>query len=153
MTAMRGDLPTYGDEPLGHEPLRSSLAPGLEHVGAQRRLLAQWLSDERSGDQRSGDIVLVFSELLTNAVEASPANAKISFCARRTTGEITVTVLNERSTLQTIEPQPMPKPAAEAGRGLALAEAYSDKLEIHASVDTVEVSATFVLARQDSEIL
>ncbi len=165
---MRGGLPTSGDlfasggmldsgEPLGSRPsrqstteasLRGALGAELANIGGGRTQLSRWL-DGRVAQDQIGDIVLVFSELLTNAVDAAPAETEVAYFAAATAQQIKLTVVNSRSELGPVLPVAMPNPEAECGRGLALAEVYSDKLEILMNLDVIEVCATFMLPSKD----
>ena len=144
---MRGSLLTSEEQESIEVLLNGSLPADLASIGGGRSQLSTWLTG-RTDDDRIGDIVLVFSELLTNAVDAAPVETEVRFWAKESAGQITVTVVNFRSELGAVLPRTMPNPEAECGRGLALAEVYSDKLEILLDIDVIEVCATFVLPTQ-----
>ena len=148
MTAMRGSRPNSPDEASGQSALDGSLPANLASLGEGRALLSAWL-EARAAQEQVFDMVLVFSELLANAIDASPSEAPVRLCARKSNGQITIKVINHRSELGGVAAGPMPDPEAEGGRGLALAEVYSDKLEILLDLDIIEVSATFVLPAAD----
>ncbi len=93
------------------------------------------------------DITLVFVELLTNAIEASLPDSSVHYFLHDDRREIVMRFLNSNAHRTPVELSSMPEPDAESGRGLALAARAADRLHIHWTEDSVEVSAHFRIAQ------
>ncbi len=124
--------------------LSGSIIADPGNLRESRAQVSSWLSGQAS-QAILDDIIVVFSELLTNGVTASGRGESVDFRVELDANQIRVTVANGRGDASQVKVQPMPQPEAEGGRGLALAQVYSDRLEILLALDSVEVTATFVL--------
>ncbi len=126
--------------------LEGSIRADLVNLSATRSAVASWLTD-RVNQLEIDDIVLVFSELLANAINAAAPHDSVEYRvesdASRGVNQLRVTVTNFRVETGLINTCAMPEPDAEGGRGLPIAEMYSDSLEILLALDRVEVTATF----------
>ncbi len=145
MTTTRRSQPST-EAWAGLPSLEGSMPADLVNLSAARSVVTSWLTD-RVNQQEIDDIVLVFNELLANAINAAAPHDSIQYRveskAPRGADQIRVTVTNFRAETGWINTCAMPEPDAEGGRGLPLAETYSDKLEILLALDRVEVTATF----------
>lgn len=126
---------------LGRE---NEVRADLAQLHGARVFVTQWLAKGWADrPDRHADVVLIFVELLTNAIVASPPNGTVRFSVRSTARGIAVRIVNQNTGLNPIEVQSMPEPDAVSGRGLALAQHYADLLEIHAAGAVVDISAHF----------
>ena len=138
------------DPGWGLPTLRSSVPADLRHLSPARAEVTHWLSDRTSSEQVE-DIVLVFSELLTNAITGTASQEQVEYGIETFVGfgpaprHLRLTVTNHRLAAGSITCGPMPAPTSEDGRGLALAEMFADNLQILLGLDRVEVVATFRL--------
>lgn len=137
----------------GLPAFNSSVPADLRHLSPARAEVTRWLADRTSTEQIE-DIVLVFSELLTNAIAATGSQEPVEYGIETFVGfgpaprHLRLTVTNHRLAASSIACGPMPAPTAEDGRGLALAEMFADNLQILLGLDRVEVVATFRLGTE-----
>ena len=122
-------------------------------VAPARAELRRWLVDSGVEEDQVDDVVLVFSELAANAVAAAvdqePPRALIDLTASCGGGSPPTVVLEVIGPGQpfdtTVVDRPLPDPMAEAGRGLAIANALSDHVEAEHRNDITVVRATRLL--------
>jgi len=98
-------------------------------VGKLRAAAGQWLHRHGVGQQDCMDIVLVVSELATNAVQASNAGAPITLRMQIVDGSVTVTVRDHGSGFEINGIDHMADPDAPRGRGLPIVAAMTDALD------------------------
>ncbi len=116
----------------------------LGELGPARACLVEWLT--ALGDVssvRGNDVMLVFVELLANAIEASRSSDAVAYSFSSTPTELVVRVENPNPFGQSVEVHTMPDPTAEGGRGLALAQQLSDRVDIDRMGGLVSISAHF----------
>lgn len=104
-----------------------------------RRLVADW-AEAVSADQQS--LTLIATELVTNALAASPQDEPIVLWLDHTGDEAQLSVVDAGPGLdgQRFE---VPPPTAKRGRGLAIVDELADRLEIYrADGCTVVTAAT-----------
>ena len=118
-----------------------SVAAEQGHGRTLRADVRQWLLSVGSDEGRIDDVLLVLSELFSNAVRATVGQANVSVTVTRQAGspdEVTVAVANvgEPFDLSTLSP---PAPEREGGRGLAIASSLgSVRVLRHAKRTVVE---------------
>ena len=96
---------------------------------------------------RRDDIRLVFVELLTNAIDASSADGSVTFTFTDRGQEVVLRFQNKNDSLTPVELRSMPDPLVTEGRGLALAQVFADRLDIHALGEYVDITAHFFANR------
>ena len=111
-----------------------SFPPSDEAVGPARRRFSAWLH-RRTDDDVADELEVVFSELATNAVNGSPPGAEEVTGRAWYEGETLVVDITNR-----IDPAGSPGPAGSCwdlqdplrtgGRGLVIAEAFVDSMEV-----------------------
>ncbi|NNF54672.1 MAG: ATP-binding protein [Acidimicrobiales bacterium] len=148
MMTIAGKTQPTTEASAGRPTLVGSIQADLVNLSATRNAVESWLTD-RVNQQAIEDIVLVFNELLSNAINAAAPQDSVQYRVGsdgpRGANQIRVTVTNFRVETGWINTCAMPEPEAEGGRGLPLAEMYSDSLEILLALDRVEVTATFTV--------
>ena len=129
--------------------LRRTVTTDLGRLDSERETVRQWLDQRGHIDAvRLHDIVLVFTELLANAIEAAPQSPTVEYRLELGSNSVTVRVLNHNDAQTPIDFRTMPGPFALEGRGLALAMHYADHLEIHSAGDLVDITAEFHRSRR-----
>lgn len=114
-----------------------------------RQQLARWLL--RSGDLGAGtdldDVLVVVSELGSNALSASPPDRPASLTARLSHGRLAIEVTNrvDQDVSVNVEVH-TGDPLRSRGRGLLLVRALSDDVAVDAEGDQVTVCATMRVA-------
>lgn len=120
------------------------LTADLSLMRFYRTKLDEWLCERSpNSDVRHHEILLVFTELLANAVKASQPAATISISWSRGRNSTTLRCVNSNPRSTAVELRTMPEPLSESGRGLAIAELHASRLEIHSAGGTVDISAVF----------
>ena len=118
------------------------MAPTVDPIsrGVFRRYAAQGLPEGRIGD-----VVLVLSELVTNAIEASPEQGRVEVLIERSGATICLDVTNQAATvappwppMTTVE---MPTAVAVRGRGLPLVAALAARMSIDVGDELTRVRA------------
>lgn len=103
----------------------------LESVGAVRQRVGAFLELSALASDDADSVLLVTSELCTNAVKAAdrePASEVVVGC-RLGGGAVEVEVTNPGEGFEGREPV-MPPPEAESGRGLAIVDMLTDGLSV-----------------------
>ena len=120
--------------------LRRSVVPSPAAVRALRREIAAGLLADVTPRQRT-DVLLVVSELLSNAVAASPRGVPVVVSVVREPRSIVVEVEN-RGRLDTASLDFTFPPAGRlSGRGLAVAHALATELDVHSHLGQTRVQA------------
>lgn len=118
----------------------------LAELAPSRHRLSDWLADRLGADhKRLDDIVLLFSELLANAIAGSPAEGEIRFSYASDCQGIKLRVVNQNDAEVPLPLGVMPESDADRGRGLALVEEFADRTERKTSGRQVDISARFYL--------
>lgn len=99
-------------------------------IGQARSALAQWL---RASPVESGvldDLVVVASELLANAVDASPGGATVALRGTTEAGVVALEVINRVSEwVRPADRWDLDDPLRTGGRGLLIVSALVDQIE------------------------
>ena len=106
---------------VDEQTLELSLDPVLGSTSEARRATRRWLADSAMSDALRDDLLLVISELVTNAVvhARTPARLVVRFDGRRVVTE----VFDADARL----PTPAVSVDGEGGRGLVLVDRLSDR--------------------------
>lgn len=97
-------------------------------VSQCRTAFEQWLRDTGTTGDTVHELSIVFSELVTNAVEASPAaHPHVEASAWTEDGSIVLRVANPVTPAPVTEPD-LDDPLRTGGRGLLIVRAYTDTL-------------------------
>lgn len=116
----------------------------LNELVAGRVALKRWLGDRKSEWPPPTDsMMLVFTELLTNAIEASGPDGTVSYAFQDNGCEIALRFVNTNPKSGAVELRSMPDAMATSGRGLALAQQFSDRLDINSLGAVVDIAAHF----------
>jgi anti-sigma regulatory factor (Ser/Thr protein kinase) len=106
----------------GSGPARLTLAPELASVRAARVFVAKCCREAGLAGRQRDDVLLLASELVTNAILHGRSEVTVEVEVRRTTLRISVFDENSR------HPAPVSEdPDALDGRGLALVEALAEQ--------------------------
>jgi anti-sigma regulatory factor (Ser/Thr protein kinase) len=111
--------------------LRFELDPQLDEGFASARIrFGDWLAEQHVDGEDADELHVVLSELVANAVEATPDDAPVQVWAQRNGSQIWVEVTN--SARRTVRFPPMPDPPADplqpSGRGLLIVGAFTDRV-------------------------
>ena len=105
----------------------------------------RYLAEQGVPEGRIGDVVLVLSELVTNAIEASPEQGRVEVLIERSGATICLDVTNQAATvappwppMTTVE---MPTAVAVRGRGLPLVAALAARMSIEVGDELTRVRA------------
>jgi len=130
-----------------NDPVRPALAPFeyrfTPHAAAislARNLLEDWLTRVPLDASDTADLVLVASELCTNAVRHARGPGGVALRARTDGADVLLEVEDDGGELITASVSEEPPDAeAEAGRGLFLADALTDELTTHSDGDVTVI--------------
>jgi serine phosphatase RsbU (regulator of sigma subunit)/anti-sigma regulatory factor (Ser/Thr protein kinase) len=121
--------PTTGERPLG--PFEYRFSPSLANVSLVRHFLADWLTRQHLDQPDVDDLLLVASELCSNAIRASSGRPASLSLRARTEGDAVVLEVEDDGGGLDLLPLPgdeLPDPDAEQGRGLFLVRALTDEV-------------------------
>lgn len=122
------------------------ISADLAELGPSRNRLSDWLAGRIGAEhEQIMDITLVFSELLTNAIEGSPRGDEVSYSYSDDAELITIRIVNQNVGEVPVMRESMPEPEALAGRGLVLAQELADRVVLSIAGRQVEVTAQFIL--------
>jgi anti-sigma regulatory factor (Ser/Thr protein kinase) len=123
--------------------LRLGLAAELPSIGAARQTVGRFLELADVTEEETESLVLVTSELCTNAVEATPDpdSGEVVVACRVADRSVELKVTNRG---ERFEPEPhLPDdPEADNGRGLFLVDALTDRLVVRHRAGRTTVTAT-----------
>lgn len=108
------------------------LAPDFEVLAALRADLRAWLGRDGISDEIVDDLLLVATELATNAIEATPEEGEVWLEAVDDERSIRLRVANDRAA-DAVDVQAAPLDVGslqERGRGLAIVRALVDTLSL-----------------------
>lgn len=121
-----------------------SFAPADDDDGTSRALVESWLHVVPLDDTARRDVLVVVSELLTNARHYG-ARGSVRVDCRAASGRLRVAVRNAE-TVERVPPKRewvMPDPLAASGRGLAIVARLADAVDVRRGRGAVEIAATF----------
>lgn len=109
-------------------PLEYRFTPHAAAISLARNLLHDWLVQVPVPESDRDDLVLVASELCTNAVRHAAQNGHVVLRASAEGSDVVLEVEDDGGDLATAPAAEPPDPDAEAGRGLFLVDALTDEL-------------------------
>lgn len=135
------EMPTVSERTFGG--LTSSIREARLFV---RDAAAEVVDLEDPDSDLSGDLELVVSELVTNAIEHGLEEPVTVIVATRT-NNVVVSVRSVRTSSGIADPSTWagPLPTVRTGRGLAIVRSISDEVSVDADDATVTVHCTFNL--------
>ena len=108
-------------------------------VAESRAPFERWLMDTGANEDTVHELAIVFSELVTNAVQASPcAREAIDASAWTEDGNVVVRVVNPVTSTSVDQPD-LADPLRTGGRGLLIVRAYTDVLRTEIVDGTIAV--------------
>jgi serine phosphatase RsbU (regulator of sigma subunit)/anti-sigma regulatory factor (Ser/Thr protein kinase) len=110
-------------------PFEYRFTPHAATISLARNLLGDWLNLVPVPEQDSEDLILVASELCTNAVRHAAEGGRVVLRATADGTDVVLEVEDDGGDLATHPAAEPPDAEAEAGRGLFLVEALTDELE------------------------
>ena len=122
------------------EPFETPLPASTAAVTPSRRAFRAWLDELGVGEDVSCELAIVFSELLANAVGASPETDEVNASAAVEDGTVVIEVANALAPCSVpVERWDFDDPLRAGGRGLMIVRAYTDLLEIDVGDDEIVV--------------
>jgi serine/threonine-protein kinase RsbW len=109
-------------------PFEYRFTPHAAAISLARNLLGDWLAQVPVEPADSQDLILVASELCTNAVRHSTHEGRVVLRAEADGTDVVLEVEDDGGDLATQPASEPPDPGAEAGRGLFLVDALTDEL-------------------------
>jgi anti-sigma regulatory factor (Ser/Thr protein kinase) len=109
-------------------PFEYRFTPHAATISLARNLLGDWLKQVPVPERDSEDLILVASELCTNAVRHAAQGGRVVLRATADGSDVVLEVEDDGGDLATSPAMEPPDPAAEAGRGLFLVDALTDEL-------------------------
>lgn len=116
---------------MNEAELRLELDPSLdEGFSATRTRFGEWLEAQAIEGDDGEELHVVLSELVANAVEATPDEEPVSVWAQRKDHKVWVEVVNaaRRSVRFPPLPEVPPDPLRPSGRGLVIVKAFTDRV-------------------------
>jgi len=99
-------------------------------IAQARTALAQWLRAALVDAAVLDDLVVVASELLANAIDASPGDATVALRGNHSAGTVTLEAINQVSDwVSPAERWDLDDPLRTGGRGLLIVSALADHIE------------------------
>lgn len=126
--------------------LDTRLAADTAVIAEARAMLHGWLADAGVDDREVvGDLAVVLSELLANAVNASPPDRSVTVRTQLSDGAVVLSVENEvREWVPPTERWDLGDPLRPGGRGLLIVSALADDVTVQ---HDIEEDRTVVTAR------
>lgn len=114
-------------------PFEMEFSARLDSIPLARHELGQWLRTGRVPSPICEELALVVTELVTNAVEASPSPAaRVEVWARFDEEKVILRVSDEGEGFEPeIDPTALPELSTERGRGLPIVNALMDEVNVH----------------------
>jgi anti-sigma regulatory factor (Ser/Thr protein kinase) len=146
MTTTGSGTDAYGNEERpssGREAwLRMGLAAELPSISAARHTIGRFLELAEVTEEETESLVLVTSELCTNAIVATPGPEadEVVVACRVADRSVEVKVTNRGDRFDS-EPH-MPEPDADSGRGLSIVDSLTDRLVVRHRAGRTTVTAT-----------
>lgn len=110
-------------------------------VAPSRTAFEHWLRSTAADEDTVDELKVVFSELVSNAVEATPEpHQEVEASAWSENGNIVLRVVNpvRPSAMPVMEPD-LDDPLRPRGRGLLIVRAYTDIVEIESDSETIAI--------------
>jgi anti-sigma regulatory factor (Ser/Thr protein kinase) len=111
----------------------------LRELAELRSLLRMWLSQHSINGEPADELLVVVSEIVTNAVEASPPDSSITVCWAIDGHDVFMSVEDAGFGFLHTAAEPV-SPASARGRGLVLVEALTDRLDVTVEAHHTRVS-------------
>ena len=122
------------------EPFETPLPPTPAAVTPSRRAFRAWLDGLGVEEDVSAELAVVYSELLANAVDASPESDQVSASASFEGGNVVIEVANAVAPCAVpVERWDFTDALRAGGRGLMIVRAYTDVLQIDVGDDEIVV--------------
>ncbi len=122
----------------------ATIPASLDQLSPARRHLQAWLAGlDLVPTEQCEAAALVFVELLTNGIDAAGAGSEIHYSFHAAPDELVLQVINGNPSGGAVQLRSMPDALATSGRGLALAQEFADRLDIHSAGAFVHVDAVF----------
>lgn len=116
-------------------------------IGPARSALAQWLRAGSVDHDAAKDLTVVASELLANAIDASPGDATVALRGTRESGVVVLEAINRVSEwVSPADRWDLDDPLRTGGRGLLIVSALVDHIEAEHDVANF---CTVVRVRRD----
>lgn len=114
------------------DPFEVLLRTTADAVPNLRQAFEKWLHDAGVGDEPAGELSVVFSELVTNAIQASNgAGQEIEVAAWTEEGKVMLCVANPISRSSApVTIYDLDDPFRTGGRGLLIVRAFTDAMTI-----------------------
>ncbi len=124
-----------------HRQLTLEVAADFAGLGALRDQLRRWLEDAEVPPTASGDLLLVATELCTNAIEATPPDVPVEVRVSNDGTALRLTVANHRPAPSVeVEPDVLQRGSLqERGRGLAIVRSLVDTVVMTSDEDRTVV--------------
>jgi serine/threonine-protein kinase RsbW len=123
-------------------PIEVQVTSDSASIPDARRMVAEALRADAVDDDIAADLLVVVSELMTNAV-AHGTGDPVGLAVREAAGCIEVTVVSGgRADVGPAPNWTMPSPGSIGGRGLALVRALSDRVEAGSDGDRFAITAS-----------
>lgn len=124
--------------------VEATFAGATESIRDARLFVREQIAASSVGGERSSDMELAVSELVTNAIEHAHDDS-ITVAVETHPVSVTVSVSSSYSGSDLADPTTWsgPVPTMRSGRGLAIVRAVSDEVVVMASDDILTVTCTF----------
>lgn len=124
--------------------LEINLQAGLDSVPEARHRVVRWLGNNRVPGEIRDEIGLVVTELVTNAIEASPGpTARIEVDVGMVDHRIVLCVRDQGKGFPVAAPNSSPPSSSEnRGRGLPIVNALMDGFDVRRTGEVTEVEVT-----------
>ena len=122
------------------------LRASVHSVPSARHHMARWLDALSLPDEVVDDMALAVTELVTNAVEASPDGGEVVVRATYHPPDLCLEVVDEGPGFHLHDPPENPGAEAIRGRGLPIVRALVDLVEVERDGRRTKVTATRRLA-------
>ena len=123
-------------------PIEIQLASDKASIPDARRIVAEALRAGRVDDELTTDLLIIVSELVTNAIAHGTGEA-VGLAVREVAGRIEVTVVSDgRAEVGPVPSWTMPSAGSIGGRGLALVRALSDQVDAGSDGDRFAVTVS-----------
>lgn len=125
-------------------PFSLELDAQLESVPRARHELARWMNWSGVPAQIRDEMSLVVTELVTNAIEASPgSSAKVSVWSCLSPDDVILRVIDEGPGFDLpVGNLTVPQPATDRGRGLPIVRALMDHIAVRRDDGRTEVEVS-----------